>query len=212
MTELYFGTTDAFEVPEFQNRRVIDEIEMVMSALDCVLPDDAGIYCSSEISSGRRFYFEFLLPYGATSDEDLKQKLGEQKHKQMKTELIQTNVARGLEFTEKLRERGLLNLVNPGPFFARGFDQQHYLYLWEWVLIKKIYEVYFNEDWEYSDGCTMEFAIATKKGIPRFNHRGAPLDSADAATRIERAVSELKERGFLVKKLELNLSLLRALS
>ena len=209
MTELYFGATDDFDVPEFERRKVIDEIRMVMSALDCVLPDDAGIYCSSDITTGKRYYFDFLLPYGATSDEDLKQKLGPARHKEMKTELIQKNVDRGREFTEKLRERGLVNLVNPGPFFARGFDQQHYLYLWEWVIIKKIYEVYFNEDWEYSNGCTLEFAIATKKGIPRLDHHGAPLDPAEAAAMIERAVTNLKKHGFPVDKLELNLSRLR---
>lgn len=211
MTELYFGKTGAFEIPEFHNRRVIDEIEMVMSAFDCVLPDDAGIYCSSDITTGKRFYFEYLLSHAARSDEELKHKLGEH-YKQVRTELIQANVSRGVAFTEKLRERGLINLVNPGPFFACGFDQQHYMYLWEWVIIKKIYDVYFNEDWEYSNGCTLEFAIATRKGIPRFNHLGAPLDSSEAVTLIERALSELKEHGFLVKTLEQNLSLLRDLS
>ena len=105
-----------------------------------------------------------------------------------------------------------MNLVNPGPFFAPGFDQQHYLFLWEWVIIKKIYEIYFNEGWQYSDGCTLEFAIATKKGIPRLNHLGAQLSLAEAATLIERAIAELTQQGFSVKKLELNLSLLRELA
>ncbi len=211
MTELYFGTTDTFEVPEFQNRRVIDEIQMVMSAFDCVLPDDTGIYCSSDITTGKRFYFEFLLSHRVRSDEELKQQVGEEKHKELKNELIQANVDRGLGFTEKLRERGLTNLVNPGPFFARGFDQQHYLYLWEWVIIKKIYQVYFNENWQYSNGCTLEYAIATRKGIPRFDNLGNDLPLAQAIPMIEAAADELKAQGLIVSKLEHNLTLLKGL-
>ena len=210
MAELYFGSSDAFEVTEFPRRRVIDEIEMVMSAFDCVLPDDAGTYCSSDITTGKRFYFEFLLPHGATSDEELKQKLGEQEHKQVKTELIQTNVARGMEFTEKLRERGLVNLVNPGPFFARGFDQQHYLYLWEWVIIKKTYQTYFNDNWQYSNGCTFEYAVAARKGIPRFDSLGNHLPLLEAIRMVEAAVDELKGKGLIVGKLDQNLTLLKS--
>src|SRR5215213_959479 len=142
MTELFYGT-EQFDVPEFQNRSVIDEIKMSMSAFDCVLPDDAGIYCSSDITTGKRFYYDVLAKHGVISEADLKEKLGLEKFKQVHTELIQTNVARGVEFAEKLRERGLVNLVTPGPYFARGFDQQHYLYLWEWFIIKKVYEVRF---------------------------------------------------------------------
>jgi len=211
MTELYFGATDNFEVAKFEDRRVIDEIEMVMSAFDCVLPDDAGIYCSSDITTGKRFYFEFLLPHGARSEEELKQKLGEHRHKQLKTELIQANVARGMEFTEKLRERGLINLVNPGPFFARGFDQQHYLYLWECVIIKKIYRVYFNENWQYSNGCTLEYAIAMQKGIPRFDDLGNDLSLPEAIRMIQAAVEELRGQGLMAGKLQHNLALLMGL-
>jgi len=212
MGELYFGTTNAFEIQEFPSRRVIDEIEMVMSAFDCVLPNDAGIYCSSEITSGKRNYFEFLLPREAKSDEELEQKLGVHEYKRLRHEvIIQPNVARGIEFTEKLRERGLVNLVNPGPFFARGFDQPHYLYLWEWVIIKKAYQTYFNEDWQYSNGCTFEYAVATRKGIPRFDSLGNDLALPEAIRMLKAAVEELRDQGLLVGKLEHNLTLLMQL-
>lgn len=211
MTKLFFGATEAFEITQFSNRQVIDEIKMVMSAFDCVLSDDTGIYCSSDITTGKRFYFEFLLTHGVRSDEELKQQVGEEKHKELKNELIQANVARGLGFTEKLRERGLINLLSPGPFFARGFDQQHYLYLWEWVIIKKIYQAYFNENWQYSNGCTLEYAIATTKGIPRFDYLGNDLPLPQAILMIEAAVDELKGLGLIVNKLEDNLTLLKSL-
>lgn len=210
MTELYYGT-DQFDVPEFCNRKVIDEINMSMSAFDCMLPDDAGIYCSSDITTGKRFYYEVLKKYEVRSEPDLKAKLGDEEFKKVQTELIQANVARGSEFAEKLRERGLINVVTPGPYFARGFDQQHYLYLWEWFIIKKIYEVRFNYDWEYSNGCTLEYAIAARKGIPRLDHEGNILGLESAIEKVEAAVNELTKEGFLINKLENNLALMEAI-
>ena len=211
MPEMYFGT-DEFIVPEFQNRRVIDEIRMSMSAFDCMLPDDAGIYCSSDITTGKKFYYEVLKPHGVLSEDELKEKLGAEEFKRIQTELIQFNVARGLEFAVKLRERGLINVVTPGPYFAKGFDQQHYLYLWEWFIIKKIYEVRFNFDWQYSNGCTLEYAIAARKGIPRLDHEGNRLELDTAIERVEAAVKELKAAGFEIPKLENNLELIKAVS
>lgn len=210
MPALYFGT-DQFDVPEFQNRKVIDEINMSMSAFDCMLPDDAGIYCSSDITTGKRFYYELLKKYDVRSDEELRQKLGDDEFKRVQTELIQANVARGSEFAEKLRERGLINVVTPGPYFAKGFDQQHYLYLWEWFIIKKTCEVRFNDYWQYSNGCTLEYAIAARKGIPCLDHKGGVIKIERAIKSVEVAINELKTDGFLIKKLENNLELIRGL-
>jgi hypothetical protein len=145
------------------------------------------------------------------SEAELKEKLGDEEFKKVQTELIQSNVARGVEFAEKLRERGHINVVTPGPYFARGFDQQHYLYLWEWFIIKKIYEVRFNYDWEYSNGCTLEYAIAAKKGIPRLDHEGSSLDLKSAIERVKVALTALRNDRFLVTKLENNLTLLEGL-
>lgn len=210
MAELYYGS-DEFAFPEFQTRKVIDEINMSMSAFDCMLPDDAGIYCSSDITTGKRFYYEVLKPHGVRSEDELKEKLGNEEFKRIQTDLIQTNVARGVEFAEKLRERGLINVVTPGPYFAKGFDQQHYLYLWEWFIIKKIYEIRFNFDWEYSNGCTLEYAIAARKGIPRLDHEGNRLELESAIERVQAAVEELNVAGFMVPKLENNLELMKAI-
>lgn len=210
MAELFYGT-DEFDVPEFLNRKVIDEINMSMSAFACVLPDDAGIYCSGELTTGKRFYFEVLKKYDVLSDEDLKLKLGEKEHKRVKSEQLKANVARGLEFAEKLRQRGLINVVTPGPFSARGFDQQHYLYLWERFIVEKTYEVRFNRDWEYSNGCTLEYAIAARKGIPRLDYEGSPIELKSAIERVQAAVTILQEGGFVIKTLERNLGLLKAI-
>lgn len=210
MESLYYGTPE-FEVAEFRHRKVTDEIEMLMSAFDCVLPDNSAIYCSSDVTTGQGFY-NILKQHGVSAGKDLKVKVGAEAYKEIIDNLVQRNIQRGIDFTENIRQRGYTNLINPGPLFAPDFEQQHYHYLWEWVIIKKVYETQFNEGWEYSNGCTLEYAIATRKGIPRLDHLGNTLELFPALQRVERAVKELEESGIRAEMLARNLSLLKELS
>lgn len=207
MIRPFYGT-DEFEVSEFAGRKVLDEIEMVLTAFDSIIPDDAGIYCSSDVTTGRRLYFEVYEAHGVRSDDELKDKLGPESYGEVKAKLIRDNIARGVEFTERLRQRGLVNLITPGPFMGRDFDQQHYLYLWECVILKKVYKAYFNEGWEYSNGCTLEYAIGQRKGIPLLDHFGKELSLSEATERVGRAVAELRERRISAPLLERNLRLI----
>jgi hypothetical protein len=210
MSRLFYGTGE-FRVAEFGGRRVLDEIEMLLTVFDCMLPDDSGVYCSSDVTTGRRLYFEIYERHGVRSDEELKEKLGGEGHRRLMGRLIEENIARGIEFTDGLRLRGLSNLINPGPLHAPGFEQEHYYYLWESVIIRKVREGYFNEGWEYSSGCTLEYAICRRKGIPTLDHEGRDLPLAAARTRAERAVSKLRARGISAPTLERNLKLIEAL-
>jgi hypothetical protein len=210
MLPLFYGTGE-FEVREFKERRVMDEIEMALSAFDCMLPDDGGVYCSSDVTTGRKLYFEIYQAHGVRSDAELKDKLGAEGRREVMRKLVADNIARGVEFTDSLRRRGLSNLVNPGPFYARGFEQEHYHYFWERVIVKKIREAYFNEGWEYSNGCTLEYAISYRKDIPALDHRGRRLSLEDANALVHRAVSELKARGIEAPMLVRNLTLIEAL-
>jgi hypothetical protein len=206
--EQKFYLTDQFEVPQFQQRKVIEEIKMTMTAFDCMLPDDAGIYCSSEITTGKRFY-ELLEKHGVKSKDNLKAKLGDEEFKRVDREFVKENVKRGVAFAEKLRERGLINVVTPGPYYASDFGQEHYLYLWESFIRKKAYEVCFANEWEYSNGCTFEYAVALNKGIPRLDYQGNHISQADAIEKVTNAVAELKAKGFMVEKLEKYLGYLK---
>lgn len=203
-----FFLTDQFEVPEFLHRKVIEEIKMTMTAFDCMVPDDAGIYCSSEITTGKRFY-ELLEKHAVKSKDNLKAKLGDEEFDRVYGAFFDANVARGVAFAEKLRERGLINVVTPGPYYSRNFGQEHYLYVWEFFIRKKAYEVRFAFEWEYSNGCSFECAVAFDKGIPCMDYKGHAISRADAIEKVTNAVEELKLKGFTVEKLEENLKLLK---
>ncbi|HZH29526.1 MAG TPA: hypothetical protein VEY11_01930 [Pyrinomonadaceae bacterium] len=207
MEPLYYGTPD-FAVAEFQHRKVLDEIKMLMTAFDCVIADNSAIYCSGDVTTGKQFY-RILKEHEVSSRDELKVKLGVAACKEVMSALVQRNIERGIAFTENIRRRGHTNLINPGPLVAPDFDQQHYLYLWEWIIIRKACEARFNENWEYSSGCTLEYAIAARKGISRRDHLGNILDLPQAVGRVERAVAELKHDGMRTEPLELNLSRLK---
>jgi hypothetical protein len=208
MSHLYYGNQN-FDIAEFRDRKVIHELEMAMTAFDCVIPDHSGIYCSTDITTGRKLYFEIFKQYNVRSDEELATKLGNDRHAKIRMELMQSNNERGLAFANSLRLRGLVNIITPSPFIARDFDQQHYLYFWEWVIIKKVYEARFNEGWEFSNGCTMEYAAAVRKGIPRLDHLGRPLEHSEAISKIEAAIRELTACKISTAKLERHLGYLK---
>jgi hypothetical protein len=210
MIRPFYGTGE-FEVLEIAGRKVLDEIEMVLTAFDCMIPDDAGIYCSSDVTTGRRLYFEVYARHGVRSDDELKDKLGPEGYGEVKAKLVRDNIARGVAFTDGLRQRGLVNLITPGPFKGRDFDQQHYLYLWECVILKKVYKAYFNEGWEYSNGCTLEYAIGRRKGVPLLDHLGNELPLGEARQRVESAVSELRAHDIRSATLEHHLKLIQEL-
>jgi hypothetical protein len=201
---LFYGTGE-FDVAVFKERRVLDEIALVLTAFDCVMPDDSGVYCSSDVTTGRRLYFDLYERHGVRSEAELKDRLGAEGYRDAMRALIDENVARGVEFTDGLRRRGLTNLINPGPLSAPGFKQQHYHYLWESVIVRKVREGYFNEGWEYSNGCTLEYAICRRKGIPTLDHTGRELPLDAAKSLVARAASDLKARGISAPMLERNL-------
>lgn len=210
MESFYYGTPD-FEVSEFRQRKVMDEIKMLMTAFDCVIPDNSAIYCSGDVTTGKQYY-EILKEHRVPSGEALKKKLGAAAYKEMLDDLVLRNIDRGIAFTENVRQRGHANLINPGRLVAPDFEQQHYHYLWEWVIIKKVYENQFNEDWEYSNGCTLEYAISTRKGIPRLDHLGNVIELPQAIRKVELALAELLEDGIRADMLAHNLARLKELS
>jgi hypothetical protein len=182
---------------------------MAMTAFDCVIPDDSGIYCSTNLTTGRKLYFEIFKQYDVRSDEELATKVGTDRYIKIKAELMQGNIQRGLAFADTLRLRGFINIITPAPFAALDFTQQHYFYLWEWIIIKKAYEARFNEGWEFSNGCTMEYAAAARKRIPRFDHIGRPLESSEAIKKIEAAIHELTGHKISADRLQCHLAYLK---
>jgi hypothetical protein len=75
-------------------------------------------------------------------------------------------------------------------------------------------EVRFNKDWQFSNGCTSELAVALDEGIITLDSDGTDLSAEKAIAQVEEAVRWLEDHGFSeepkVKTLRLNLERLRS--
>lgn len=205
-----FYSSERFHVSTICGQPAIEAISEVISAFQCTAPEDGCMYLSSEITTGKRFY-DLLRRHGVRSKEELKQKLGSD-FSQTWRGLMDENLAQGHAFFDHIHALGYRNLINPGPFFAMGWEQEHYLYLWEWIIVNKCCETRFNSGWSYSNGCTLEYAIGLRKGIPRRHPDGRSLEAAKAIVQIEAALADLDASGIDAPTLRLNLQRIREAS
>lgn len=182
---------------------------MVFSGIDCVLNDEQAIYCSSELTTGARLY-EAFREHKVKTRAELKEKLGKA---WFDTNIFKANVESGKEFARCVRNRltDKTIVITPGPFCARDWSQPEYLFFWEMLLRTKIQSGCFNRNWQFSNGCTFEFAVALDARIPTLDHNGKPLDLDEGFRLMESAIHQLETEGFDASALRENLERLRAI-
>jgi hypothetical protein len=198
-----------FYDPERENsdsfsRTFIEEFAISFSAIDCLLNDEKAVYASSELTSGRRLQ-SLLVETGATRASELRAKIGEADY-QLK--VWDPNVAAATAFARRLHHtlEGNEIVITPAPFTAPGWNQRQYLSFWEELLRTRIKSAYFNDGWQYSNGCTFEFAVALDHGMPMFDHEGHPLSATDGLRLIQAAIddcSRVTEPNELIANVEL---------
>ncbi|HEV3219545.1 MAG TPA: hypothetical protein VGZ48_07220 [Candidatus Acidoferrales bacterium] len=176
-----------------------EEVEMVFSGIDCVLNGERAIYCSSELTTGLRLY-SALRENKVKSAGELKEKMGGPWYT---ANIWNANVKSSNEFARSVRRASKDKeiVITPAPFSAPGWGQHEYLLFWETLLRTRIKSAWFNHNWQYSNGCTFEFAVALHAGLYTFDHRGDALDRAAGIDLIQSAIKELAKDGFDVGKL-----------
>jgi hypothetical protein len=148
---------------------------------------------------------------GAKSAAELKQIKG----KEWYTENIwNANVKSAQNFAARVRadQNGNALVITPAPFSAPGWTQPEYLAFWEQLLRTRISSSWFNLNWQYSNGCTFEFAVSIDTGVPAFDHQGNSLSVRQGAELIDAAINDLESSGFDVSKLRENLARLQPVS
>jgi hypothetical protein len=179
------------------------ERAMALSAIDCLLNGEKGVYASSELTTGTRTY-RALGESGFRTTGELADP--------HRSALLQKNIEEAGAFARRLRdELGAAELViSPAPFLAPGWTQAEYLGFWEELIRTRVKAVYFNDGWEYSNGCSFELAVAREADVPTFDARLRPLARTDALAALERAITDLAARGFDATRLRINADRLRA--
>jgi hypothetical protein len=190
-----------------------EEIDMVFSGIDCVLNDEPAIYCSSELTTGARLYAAFREHQVKTRDE-LKEKLGKP---WFSANIFDANVKLGKQFAQCVRNRltDKTIVITPGPFSAparENWSQREYLFFWERLLRSwRIKSACFNQNWQFSNGCTFEFAVAHDARLPTLDHDGEPLELEEGIQLMESAIDRLESDGFDTAELRENLARLQVI-
>jgi hypothetical protein len=171
------------------SRAYAEEVDLAFSAIDCVLNGEKAVYASSELTTGRRVH-SVLREIGARRSSELRPRLGEQEYQ---TRVWSPNVDAAMTFARRLHHSlgGNQLVITPAPFMAPGWNQQEYLAFWEALLRSRIKAVYFNDGWEYSNGCTFEFMVAIDERLPTLDAAGAPLGLPAALAQVAAAIDVL---------------------
>ena len=188
-------------------RTFAQEKAIAFSALDCALNGEKAVYASTELTSGWRAY-TLLDRHQAGSQQELRELLGEDPHR---SQLLDRNMEEAGRFARRLRERLETLVITPAPFEAPGWTQAEYLDFWEELIRTRVAAVWFNEAWEYSNGCTFEFAVARREGLPTFDAHGRELSLERGIALVDAAIQRLRADGKEPGRLPTHLDLLKAL-
>jgi hypothetical protein len=153
------------------------------SVLGCVLPTGGGVYASAPLTSGMRF----LQAGSESSTLELESARKRARDK---------NVAAARHLAAMLRAVHGTRVIDPSSFpHFTGWTQDHYYLLWGEVIRRHTECAVFIDDWEYSKGCTYEYAVAVASGVQAYSARLNSLSTDEAVDRIRAAIREIERFG-----------------
>ena len=188
-------------------RHYREEVDMVFSGMDCILNGERAIYASTELTSGLRLYTA-LREYKLKTSVELKERKGKE---WFTAHIWNPNVESAAAFAREVRGivRDHTMVLTPAPFTAPGWSQPEYLAFWEQLVRTRIKATWFNRNWQFSNGCTFEFAVSVDAGVPTLDHAGKVLEPHHGIQLIESAIGTLEAEGFDTTKLRENLRYLQ---
>lgn len=183
---------------------ILRAIQNSLSLLTTVIPTHQRhefktkvAYASSPITTGKRMY-DIFKKHGVSSVAELNAidpKIFHQK-------IMMANINNGNRFGKELRGAGIIVVIAPGAFFANGWAQEHYMSLWEQVIIRYSENILFNTGYHLSNGCVEELLIAMIHGKDLFHRKGmAPLNPFVEVRKVRQAIDTISDIGADCKKL-----------
>jgi hypothetical protein len=180
--------------------RLYEETQsIILSMADCFLSaGKKAIYCSSELTTGLRLYTA-CLDHGTTDRHSLDKTW-------LRDNVFVLNETAANLFADEVQEKQDHPTISPAALFVPGWGQHDYLKFWDTLIKSRISEVWFNTNWQFSNGCTFEFAAAYEANLPLKDRNGDPLSLSQGLELIKQAISWLKAKGIDVNKLQEHLS------
>jgi len=179
-----------------------DQQDVILSMADCFAHGSKVIYCSSELTTGLRLYTA-CLEHGVVDRHKLAEKFGKD---WLRDNVFGPNEKAANAFAVSIQAQKQQTTISPACLFVPEWGQHDYLSFWEKLIRTRILEVWFNRNWQYSNGCTFEYMAARAAGIPTLDAEGRSLPIDVAGPLVERAIAELGAKGVDTAKLKEHLS------
>lgn len=138
--------------------------EAIIQAWDCALAGTRVTYLSGPITTGRR-YIDTVRNKGRSA--------------KTKNAVLHENLAALVATAKRLRSERREVVVEPASLNLPEWSQGDYHRLWEGLIERHARLLIFMPDWEYSVGCAIEFAHASKLDIPTQTLSGSPITVDD---------------------------------
>ncbi len=164
------------------------------SAMDCILNGErkCAIYCSTEITSGLSVY-KTMQEHKVHTIAELD---GSDTNIYKNVKKANERTARSFAASVRAKQSNGTIVINPAPLHIPDWKQPEYLAFWDELIRTFVKEVRFNENWEFSNGCTYEFAVALDQDITTLDSTGNDLSAEKAIDAIEAALHSLEDWGF----------------
>jgi hypothetical protein len=178
---------------------LVSDSARLASALDsfarCIgLKRENAAYVSTPITTGRRYY-EWLKSSGMTPTA------GAAFQAEHARQVIEVNQASARALVLYAREKLRKIVVDPTALDVPIWTQDDYNGFWTHLISDYVGTVVFNDGWEYSTGCTLEYAAALESNARLLDSRLSALPPTLALMSSNHAVAELKGQGHSISGL-----------
>jgi hypothetical protein len=159
-----------------------DEVAKIAEVFAAVVEDHTALYVSSPLTTGRIF----IDWRGSTSAPD---PADAGYAEAFRRAVVEPNRASAKAFVAELRQQRADVIIDPTSLAdLSGWTQNDYRSLWGEVIGRYVRQIIFRDGWEFSDGCTYEFFVATRQGIPMTSENLSPLTEEEGVGLIRAAV------------------------
>ncbi len=163
--------------------------DLLLAIYASVLQERSAVYCSAPITSGR-LYVKWLRDHGlsyASVDHAITEKVAD--HSQF---VVKENVRRAQRMVLALRSQSRRPVIDPTSVpHVNGWRQADWLSLWERVIEQFAVGVVFGDGWQFSFGCSHEYLISKRLGLPTYSESGDALFAQDGAKLVSEAADEI---------------------
>lgn len=169
---------------------IIQKTQAAVDIISCITGKNKSTYISTPITNG----LKVIEAIKSNSEYNYN------------VDIIKKNCEEGLLFATYVRSKRKY-VIDPSCFFQKNWSQDDYMCLWEQIIKTYADEIWFNDNWQYSNGCTYEFYIATINAIPTFDATGTVMDTQNGIQLLEQAIQKTDtinyDNSILIKNLNL---------